>query len=210
MKRILQRLSFVLGFTLSVTWLAAGIAKIEMPDETAAFKPGTGVELANGQCLVCHSVEYVTTQPPFPRAFWAGSVKKMREKYGAATPDDQIEPLLDYLTREYGVPGTNATVAATPVSAPKQSGTSSPTMSAERLAMKYGCLGCHNVSVKIVGPAYKEIAAKYRTDAEAKAKISEQIQKGGSGKWGAVIMPPFPQVTDTETMTLADWILNQK
>ena len=83
-------------------------------------------------------------------------------------------------------------------------------MSAERLAMKYGCLGCHNVNVKIVGPAYKEIAAKYRTDAEAKVKISEQIQKGGSGKWGAVIMPPFSQVTDTETMTLADWILNQK
>ena len=83
-------------------------------------------------------------------------------------------------------------------------------MNAERLAMKYGCLGCHNVNVKIVGPAYKEIAAKYRTDADAKAKITEQIQKGGSGKWGPIIMPPFPQVAADETKVLTEWILSQK
>lgn len=210
MNRILQCFILISGFSLSVAWSAAGVVKIEMPAETAAFKLGTGVELANGQCLVCHSVEYVSTQPPFPRAFWAGSVKKMREKYGAAIPNEQIEPLLDYLTEQYGVPGTNATAAATPVSPPKQPSASLATMNAEGLAMKYGCLGCHNVNVKIVGPAYKEIAAKYRTDADAKAKITEQIQKGGSGKWGPIIMPPFPQVAADETKVLTEWILRQK
>ena len=210
MKRILHRLSFAVGFNLSVSCLAAGIAKIEMPPETETFKPGAGVELANGQCLVCHSVEYVTTQPTFPRLFWAGSVKKMREKYGAAIPDDQIEPLLDYLTREYGVPDTHATTGATPASAPKPSGASPPAMNAEGLAVRYGCLGCHNVSVNIVGPAYEKIAAKYRTDADAIAKITEQIQKGGSGKWGSVIMPPFPQISPDETKVLTEWILRQK
>jgi cytochrome c len=64
------------------------------------------------------------------------------------------------------------------------------------------------VSVKIVGPAYKDIAAKYRNDAEARQKISEQIHKGGSGKWGPIIMPPFPQVSEAETKALTDWILN--
>ena len=210
MKPILHRLSLVVGFAWSVSRLAAGNVKIEMPAETNAFKPGTGVELANGQCLVCHSVEYVSTQPPFPRTIWAGSVKKMREKYGAAIPDDQIGPLLDYLTAHYGVPGTNAVVAAIPVSTSRPSSASLQGLNAEGLALKFGCLGCHNVSAKIVGPAYQEIAAKYQTDAEAKAKIAEQIQKGGSGKWGPVIMPPFPQVNEAEVKILTDWILGQK
>ena len=76
--------------------------------------------------------------------------------------------------------------------------------------MKYGCFGCHNVSIKIVGPAYREIAAKYKADAEAAAKIDQQIHKGGSGKWGPIIMPPFPQVSATETKVLTDWILGLK
>ena len=64
--------------------------------------------------------------------------------------------------------------------------------------------------MKIVGPAYRDIAAKYKTDPKAFAKIDEQIHKGGSGKWGPIIMPPFPQVTAGETKVLADWILGLK
>jgi len=185
--------------------------KIELPAETDVFKPGPGVDIANGQCLVCHSVEYVVTQPPFPRAFWASSVKKMRERYGSAIPDEQVEPLVDYLTRSYGIGGTsNAPVAASsPLSkttAPDASTTANP----EAIAIRYGCLGCHNVSVKIVGPPYNDIALKYRNNPEARRKISEQIHKGGSGKWGPIIMPPFPQVTEAETKTITDWILNAK
>src|SRR5256885_2188285 len=62
--------------------------KIESPPETEAFKHAPGSEIANGQCLTCHSVEYVGTQPLMPRAFWAGSVKKMQEKYGAQIPQE--------------------------------------------------------------------------------------------------------------------------
>jgi cytochrome c len=64
--------------------------------------------------------------------------------------------------------------------------------------------------VKIVGPAYKDIAAKYAQDAQAPVKISEQIHKGGSGKWGSIIMPPFPTVTDGETKALTEWIMSRK
>src|SRR6266496_5327327 len=92
--------------------------KIELPPETGVFKPAPGVELANGQCLVCHSVEYVVTQPPAPRTFWATSVKKMREKYGAAVADEQVEPLLDYLTKHYGVETTNHAASAKTVARP--------------------------------------------------------------------------------------------
>ena len=69
------------------------------------------------------------------------------------------------------------------------------------------CLGCHNASTKLIGPSYRDIAAKYKKDAEARAKVAAQVHKGGSGKWGPIIMPPFPQVSDSELKVLTDWIL---
>jgi sulfite dehydrogenase len=141
-----------------------------------------------------------------PSAFWAASVKKMREKYGAVLPDDQVAPLVEYLTRNYGVwtnsaPATTANIPASGAHA---------TMTGDILATRYGCLGCHNATTRIVGPPYKDVAAKYANDKDAFAKISEQIHKGGSGKWGPVIMPPFPMISDEETKTLTEWILSRK
>src|SRR2546423_247118 len=82
---------------------------IQLPSETGAFKQDVGAEIANGQCLTCHSVEYVTMQPQFARAFWKGSVQKMQQKYGAPITDAQVEPLVDYLTRNYGLMTNGAT-----------------------------------------------------------------------------------------------------
>lgn len=192
--------------------LAASPGKIDLPAETGVFKPAPGVELANGQCMSCHSVEYVVTQPPLPRTFWATSVKKMREKYGAAVAEDQVEPLLDYLTKHYGVETTNNAASAATTDAPKPVMLTPPgtQFSGAAVATNYWCLSCHDVSLKKVGPPYKDIAAKYRNDAEAFTKIAEQIHKGGSGKWGPVVMPPFPMVSEAETKAVAEWILNQK
>jgi sulfite dehydrogenase len=199
--------SFVAAALFSLLGLFAargGGVKIELPAETASFKPGPGSEIANGQCLVCHSVEYVTTQPALPRAYWSFSVKKMRDKFGAPIPEDQVDPLVNYLSVNYGSE-TNLTLTA---AAGGQA--SAPANTAEALATRYGCLGCHNVSAKIVGPPYKDVAAKYREDPGAVAKIGQQIHQGGSGKWGPIIMPPFPMISDAEIKTLADWILSQK
>ena len=136
--------------------------EIQLPPETGAFKQDTGAELANGQCLVCHSVEYVTMQPPMPRAFWKSSVQKMQQKYGAPIPEDQVEALVDYLTKNYGVM-TNAASASPTASVQTQIRTAPPARTTgsagPTIAMKYGCFGCHNVSIKIVGPAYREIAS---------------------------------------------------
>jgi cytochrome c551/c552 len=201
------------------TWLAIlviGVAphllaaplKIELPAESGVFPPGPGVELANGQCLVCHSVEYIATQPPLPGTFWTAEVKKMREKYGAAIPEEQVEPLLAYLVAHFSTDRTNA--APAPAKNPAVKPTNLPAASAVTIATQYGCLGCHNVSVKIVGPSYRDIADKYRSAADAAAKVREQIQKGGSGKWGPIIMPPFPQISESESKVLTEWILGQK
>ena len=87
------------GFTLMAT---AAPLHFEMPRETAAFKPGPGSELAKNQCLICHSADYIIIQPRLPRAFWEANVAKMRDKYGALLPKDQVPALVDYLVKSYG------------------------------------------------------------------------------------------------------------
>lgn len=81
----------------------AAIVSIQLPADSLAYKPGKGVEMAQALCVTCHSAEYVSTQPPMPRKFWEGSVKKMKEKFGATLPDDTTA-LVDYLTAVYGEP----------------------------------------------------------------------------------------------------------
>jgi cytochrome c len=81
---------------------------------------------------------------------------------------------------------------------------------AEALAQKSGCIACHNVDKKVIGPAYKEVALKYKTDKDAPGKLVEKVKKGGAGVWGQVPMPPNPQVTDPEILTMVAWILSLK
>ncbi|HXZ48947.1 MAG TPA: c-type cytochrome [Usitatibacter sp.] len=78
------------------------------------------------------------------------------------------------------------------------------------LAQKSGCLACHSVDKKVVGPAYKDVAAKYRGDKGAEAKLVAKVEKGGSGVWGAVPMPPNTQVKPADVKTLVEWILSLK
>jgi cytochrome c551/c552 len=187
-----------------LTWAAP--VEIQLPHEVAAFKQDVGAELANAHCLTCHSVEYVTMQPPLPRTFWKSSIQKMQEKYGAAIPADQIEPMADYLSRNYGAATNRAPMPNVNVA----DGTNSSTnlQDGQKLATKYGCSACHSASSKLVGPALREIAAKYKNDPDAKTKIGQQIHSGGSGKWGPLIMPPFPQIPSAEKKVLTEWILN--
>ncbi|WP_296942522.1 c-type cytochrome [uncultured Massilia sp.] len=78
------------------------------------------------------------------------------------------------------------------------------------LAKAKNCMACHAVATKIVGPAYKDVAAKYAKDAGAAERLAQKIQKGSQGVWGPVPMPPNPQVSNDEAATLAKWILAQK
>jgi len=197
---------------LGVSFLvAAAPVEIQLPPEVNAFKQDVGAELANAQCLICHSVEYISLQPPMTRAFWKSSVQKMRQKYGAAIPDEQVEALADYLTRNYGVSTNRAIPTGVAQPSPQHAPPArSPAADGPQIAAKYGCLGCHGTNTKIVGPAYREIAGKYKSDPDAAAEVEQQIHNGGSGKWGPIIMPPFPQVTTGETKILTEWILGLK
>lgn len=76
------------------------------------------------------------------------------------------------------------------------------------LAQKNNCLACHAVDKKLVGPAYKDVAAKYKGDEAAEARLIEKVKKGGSGVWGAIPMPPNLNVTDDEAKALVQWVLS--
>jgi cytochrome c len=81
---------------------------------------------------------------------------------------------------------------------------------ADELMKKDGCAACHAVDKKIIGPAYQEVAAKYKGDATAAAKLADKVKKGGVGVWGQIPMPPNAQVSDADVKSLVAWILSLK
>ena len=78
----------------------------------------------------------------------------------------------------------------------------------EALARQHGCLACHAIDKKVVGPSFRDIAAKYKGDAGAEAKLMEKLQKGGAGIWGAILMPPMRTVPEGDLRNLIKWILS--
>ncbi|MEQ1859864.1 MAG: cytochrome c [Chthoniobacteraceae bacterium] len=77
-----------------------------LPAEQVVLKPNPGADLVKANCLMCHSVDYITTQPSLTRDQWKASVTKMQQKYGAPVVAESVDPLLDYLLRSYGKPAT--------------------------------------------------------------------------------------------------------
>lgn len=78
------------------------------------------------------------------------------------------------------------------------------------LAQSRNCMSCHAVDKKVVGPAFKEVAARYANDKGAADRLAAKIQKGGGGSWGAVAMPANSQVSPEEAKKLATWVLSLK
>lgn len=87
--------------------------------------------------------------------------------------------------------------------------TSAFAQDAAALAKSKNCMACHAVANKLVGPAYKDVAAKYSGQKDAEDKLVQKVIKGGAGAWGPIPMPAN-QVTEAEAHTLVKWVLAQK
>ena len=85
-----------------------------------------------------------------------------------------------------------------------------PAFAQADLAQKKNCMACHAIDKKLVGPSYKDVAAKYAGQKDAVDKLAQKVVKGGSGSWGAVPMPANPQVSEAEAKQLVAWILTLK
>ncbi|MEN8213554.1 MAG: c-type cytochrome [Pseudomonadota bacterium] len=77
------------------------------------------------------------------------------------------------------------------------------------MATSSGCMACHQLDVKLIGPAYKEVAAKYGSDPAALDSLVAKVKSGGTGVWGEIPMPPNLHVSDADIKTIVTWVLTQ-
>lgn len=206
---------------LALALLGAGHAgaapqDIKLPAENVKLKPAKlpGYGIAMQKCAICHSADYVSYQPPgLSLAQWTAEMKKMQQAYGAPIDDGEVEQLGAYLAVAYGSAKAKdpeivaiAQKAGTPA-APAQAAAAG--VDVQGLLAKNACLSCHGVTQKVVGPAYHEVAVRYKNDAQAQSKLEASIRSGSSGKWGAVPMPPFAGLKAEEVKALAAYVRQQ-
>jgi cytochrome c len=98
------------------------------------------------------------------------------------------------------------TLASLPIAAGLMGATGAAWADAE-LLRKHNCVACHSNERKMVGPAYKDVAAKYAGKAGAAEDLAKKIKSGGAGVWGQMPMPPHPQLSDADALTLARYVL---
>jgi cytochrome c len=85
---------------------------------------------------------------------------------------------------------------------------SAPAFASKEIASKNSCMGCHAMDKKVVGPSYKDIAAKYKGQPDAVEKLVKKVKVGGGGVWGAVPMPGNNRISDADSKTVILWILD--
>ena len=161
-----------------------------------------------------------------------GTAKGMPPKGGNADlADVEVERAVVYMANHSGaafkeppspppaegpLPAAPAPVAPAASQAPvaaaaaAKAGTPLDMKSGLAMMQKYGCAACHAIDKKVVGPAYEDVAAKYRNDKSAEAKLVQKVKSGGSGVWGQVPMPPNSAVPDADIEALVAWILTLK
>ncbi|MBB3007474.1 c-type cytochrome [Cupriavidus alkaliphilus] len=195
----------------------AGAARqdIRLPAENVKLKPARlpGYGIAMQKCAICHSADYVSYQPPgLTLAQWTAEMKKMQQAYGAPIDDGEVEQLGAYLAVAYGsakIKDPEIVAIAQKAGKPAASEAAATTVDVQGLLAKNACLSCHGVRQKLVGPAYHEVATRYKGDAQAQAKLEASIRGGSSGKWGAVPMPPFAGLKPEEVKALAAYVRQQ-
>jgi cytochrome c551/c552 len=209
----------------------AAPAGIQLPPETVKLKMSRlpGYAVAQQKCAICHSADYIAYQPPgMTLTQWTAEVTKMQRMYGAPIDDNEVKLLGIYLAATYGDASSvsaadraltasqqSAKTAAVPaavaaVARPASTGVeASKAIDVQALLRANACLGCHAVTQKIVGPAFQDVAAKYRQDSNALSRLEASIKAGGAGKWGPAAMPPFANLTQEQLKALAGFVMKQ-
>ena len=193
--------------------VSAGTKTIVLPAEDLEFSASSlpGRQLAVQKCTICHSVDYILYQAPdLSLEKWTAEVQKMHLTYGAPLNEEDISAIGAYLAVAYGSAKADdadvVTASAVSVPTPTETGAAD---SVQNLLQNNACLGCHAIDSKLVGPSYREVAERYKGDAEAKSKIAANIKAGGTGKWGQIPMPAMPTLSDAQLQQLAEFVLQQ-
>ena len=188
---------------------------IVLPQDTSTLRKSElpGYAIALQKCGICHSADYINYQPPGKNlAQWTAEMKKMQHSYGAPISDDEVKIIGAYLAVTYGSANAGdagVKAASALANSNNNSDSHSQVVDVQALLNNNACLGCHAIDTKVVGPAFHDVAQKYKNKANAKNDVIQSIKAGGSGKWGAVPMPPMPGLTEAQAAALADFVLAQ-
>ncbi len=182
--------------------IAAGIAVTRAQDAEPArtLMPGKGVEITTAKCVICHDAQHIT-RTRLSRGEWEFNIKNMIER-GAPIAPAEIAPILEYLATYYN---RDSAPPAADASAPAESGDA-----VTRLLTANACTACHQTDKRVIGPSFREVAAKYAGDAAAAGALAKKIRAGGAGNWGAAPMPPNAGISDADLAQVLGWILRQK
>lgn len=179
--------------------LAAALLGASAAAQEEALIQGPGSTLTRAKCIICHEIGH-TTRMRQNRERWDYILRNMKER-GMPMTDQEFAIILDYLARFYNEgeppPPEPDTLAGA------QSG-GDPML---KLLEANACTGCHTLDAKVVGPAFKAIAEKYRGDAGAAARLAAKIRGGGVGVWGQVPMPPNPGIAEADLRKVVEWVL---
>jgi cytochrome c len=173
---------------------AAAVAPIaaqqDAPSKT--LLPGPGAALTMAKCSICHDITHVT-RSKLTRDEWDDNIKVMIAR-GMPIEPPEIAIVLDYLATYYNrdKPPPAATAAAE-----------------EPLTVRHGCVACHALDKRVVGPSFREIAERYKGDAGAASKLAAKVKEGGAGTWGSIPMPAHPQLAAADVDGLVAWVLEQ-
>ncbi|MHC8372796.1 SorB family sulfite dehydrogenase c-type cytochrome subunit [Pseudomonas sp. MDT1-85] len=198
--------------TLPICAVASPLT-IKLPAETIVLRPSDlpGYVVAQQKCGICHSADYIEYQPPgFNQKQWTGLARKMKESYGAPLSESDVNLVGEYLAATYSGNATVADKSATKAIEIASNTVEKPAVvDVKALLDKNACLGCHAIDRQVVGPAYHEVAMHYKGNAQAISQVIDHISHGGTGRWGAIPMPPFPGLQPAELKQLADFVLAQ-
>jgi cytochrome c551/c552 len=162
------------------------------------------IEVARGVVYMANRSGAAFKEPAPPAA--APTATAPAVAAAAATPPAATPP------PPAAAPATGAAAPSSPAAAEPAAKPGAPLnlQSGQAMMQKDGCAACHAVDKKVLGPAYQDVAAKYKGDATALGRLTQKVKAGGVGVWGQIPMPPNAQVPDADIKALVSWILTLK
>jgi sulfite dehydrogenase len=163
---------------------------------------GPGSTLTENKCRICHELQHIR-RSPLSRGEWADNLRNMKER-GAPIDEAEMAVILDYLSTYYNREKPAPTPSPDTLAA---GGDADPV---QKLLNTNACNGCHSLAERVVGPSFREVAARYAGDPQAARKLAEKVRAGGRGAWGNVPMPPNPDLGPADLEKIVGWVLAQK
>lgn len=176
----------------------------EPPSKT--LTPGKGSDLTTTRCATCHDAQHIT-RAKLSRGEWEFNIQNMIER-GAPIAPGEIPVILEYLATYYNRDSVPPPPDPSAAGFGMESGADAGPVA--QLLNANACVACHTVDRRIVGPSFREVAAKFAGDGDAFAKLSRKVREGGAGNWGNVPMPPNPAISDADLRAILGWVLALK